>query len=84
MMIRILFRGIVYLSPEKLAFKRMKFLTDDISSMWTNRSGRKVFIRLKEGYHRPIVLKIPKGYRKEAKSTLKKWCIENNIANYDE
>lgn len=84
MMVRILFRGIVYLSPEKLAFKRMKFPVDSISSTWTNRSGRKVFIRLKESYHRPIVLKVPREYRKEAKLALKKWCMENNIANYDE
>lgn len=81
---KIYFRGFVYLTPDKLTFKRMKFSTNIIYNIRVTPSGRKVFITLQRAYDRPIILHIPKGYRKEAESTLKKWAVKNRVMMNDD
>lgn len=78
------FSGVIYLSRKKMKMKRITLKTEIISELKITSSGRKILMTLGMAYNRPIVLKIPKGYREESKSILKQWCAENNVTIYED
>lgn len=78
----IYFRGTVYLGPNKLTFKRMKINPVNISVIWINRSGSKISIEMLP--RQPYIIKVPRGYREQAKSFMIKWCSENDVPHLED